>query len=495
MSWATWQRYRSNLDWVEELLYLSALATEACMIYPWQRMISGALGYQPLPLWGLCILLWIPYLVSSLLAHSPLPRDRKQALVAGLILASALLAIRIYVYGPPNVPDPSLRYAFWEIGWIANTVDRILALADRFPLELISGLLVFIGWWRGIVASRRELDTQQVWYRFRTGVILMVVFFLVTIFGRRLDLAGLIFAYFFFGLLSIALSSILEQGGIQQSTMGSRQWILFLAATILGNLGLALLVSLLFSRQALQTVFSWLRPVGRLLQVVAWYLLSAMLYLLWPLLEWALAWFREVRPEGISFNLSPLMSPLASPEEIAEVGVGVQWMPACNTILVVLLVAGGLYLIIRTIRGLSEAQDQRQGVERESVWSGQDFRNDLVNSLQQGWNQLKALAGQLGGQHRRSAASIRKMYASMVDLATEAGYPRHAAETPYEYSDTLIQTFPGGQPAVEAITEAYVRVHYGEVPGSQAEMDRLVRHWETFQRLVAHGAGDAPPTE
>jgi len=109
----------------------------------------------------------------------------------------------------------------------------------------------------------------------------------------------------------------------------------------------------------------------------------------------------------------------------------------------------------------------------------------------QGLNQLRALAGQLGGRHRRSAASIRKMYASMVDLASEAGYPRRPAQTPYEHRGALHQAFPGGQDAVDAITEAYVRVHYGQVPGTQAEMDRLLESWERVQTLVAPKEGKA----
>jgi hypothetical protein len=85
------------------------------------------------------------------------------------------------------------------------------------------------------------------------------------------------------------------------------------------------------------------------------------------------------------------------------------------------------------------------------------------------------------------------MYASMADLASKAGYPRRPAQTPYEYRGTLHRAFPGGQDAVDAITEAYVRVHYGQVPGTQDEMDQLLTSWERVQTLVVPKAkeGDA----
>ena len=156
----------------------------------------------------------------------------------------------------------------------------------------------------------------------------------------------------------------------------------------------------------------------------------------------------------------------------------------CSTIVVALVIVIGLFLVTRAIRRLAKRQAEGRDLERESLWSGDDFGKDLRNALNDALARLRALAGRFGEQHRRSAASIRKIYASMVDRATEIGYPRRAAETPYEYRRTLRRAFAGSENAVDAITEAYVRVHYGEVPGTQAEMDQLVQHWQGLQRLV-----------
>jgi hypothetical protein len=152
--------------------------------------------------------------------------------------------------------------------------------------------------------------------------------------------------------------------------------------------------------------------------------------------------------------------------------------------LIVVGMIGGLILVARLIRRLAEEREKDQDVERESVWSTQDFADDLRNSLRQGLDNLRAFVSQFGNRKMRSAASIRKIYASMVDLATEAGYARRPAVTPYEHRDTLYEAFPGGREAVDAITEAYVRVHYGQVPDSRAEMRQIVRHWEQVQAHV-----------
>jgi hypothetical protein len=122
-------------------------------------------------------------------------------------------------------------------------------------------------------------------------------------------------------------------------------------------------------------------------------------------------------------------------------------------------------------------------VERESLFSGTDVLNDLRKGLLGRLEQIVAMASQFG-RHRRSIASIRKIYASMVDLATEAGYPRHTAQTPYEYCNTLYDVFPDGGEAVDGITEAYVRTHYGQVPDTPEKMQRIVQYWERLQEQV-----------
>jgi hypothetical protein len=475
MTVSAWRRYWAGLDWVQELFYLVVLATEACMIYPWQALAYGLFEGEGIPLWGLILLLWVPYLIASLLSYAQIRPGNKQALAAGLSLLMALITIRLHIYA---------SYPVWDLAWVAEMVDGLFNIAVRLPLDVFIIVLVYIGWWRGVAMSRHALEVQQVWYHFRLGVIVLLGYFLVTMFGPGGDPATIVFAFFFFGLLSIALARIIDMGGIHQSTMGSRQWVLLLSGSVLGNLALALLVSLIFSRQALLMVLAWVRPLLTLLQKASWYLLAFVIYLLWPLIEWATQWIHQLQNRGFTFDISPLASPLARPQDLLQTRQGLDLARYCRTTMVVLIVIGGLILIAKIISQLTQQQAERREVQRESLWSDQDLAASLKNSLLQGLNQLRALAGQLGGQHRRSAASIRKMYASMVDLASDAGYPRRPAQTPYEYRGALYQAFPGGQDAVDAITEAYVRVHYGQVPGTQAEMGRLLESWERVQALV-----------
>jgi hypothetical protein len=231
----------------------------------------------------------------------------------------------------------------------------------------------------------------------------------------------------------------------------------------------------------------------RLVQVALWTVVSAIAYLLVPLLMWALSWITTIDPEGLSFFTSPLLSPLATSEEMAEQGELANWMPTCRTVSTLLIIVGGLFLVTQALRRLARQREGGLEEERESLWSGQDLASDLKKALQRGLDRLRAI-GQGEDRKRRSAESIRRLYASVVDLAAEAGCGRDPAETPYEHRPVLYRAYPGGETAVDAITEAYVRVHYGEVPDTQEEMDQLRRYWRELQTLVAPRAKEPDGT-
>ena len=126
---------------------------------------------------------------------------------------------------------------------------------------------------------------------------------------------------------------------------------------------------------------------------------------------------------------------------------------------------------------------QRRGEElRESIWSSASLADGVLNSLRDGWDRLRDMAGLVGqfgpGMRLYAAVSIRKIYANMTRLAEKQGFPRQPAQTPYEYLPALALAFPDRQAEATAITEAYVNVHYGEVPENLRELQRIRECWQ-----------------
>jgi hypothetical protein len=468
---AAWRNYWRKADWIQELAYLAVLSMEACVVYLWQRLVGGWLGHEGVSLFGVWALTCTAYWIAGLLSSAELREDRRQVAVTIAILASALVMVRVYVYP---------AYAPWEMGWIGDMANSLFSFTE-IPPDLTTILLTFVAWWRGILGSRKALDTPDVWFHFRVSVILVFGYLMLNIFAE-IDTTLPLLAFFFCGLISIALARILELGGVRASTLGSKRWMAVLVGSTLGSLGLVLLVTVVFSRRTLRTILGWLQPLRTLIARAAWVVFSAVLYLLWPLLDWALSWLAQVTSEGMEEQIESLpSSPFISPLQIvASTPLERSW-PYCRAAIVIVIVVIGLLLVARLIRRIVQAQDEGDNLERESLLSSVDLGQELKRALQERLARLRALVQGGDERHRRSIASVRKLYASMVDLATEVGYGRRQAETPYEYRVSLRQAFPGAEEGIEAITEAYVRTHYGEAPGTQAEMDQLVRYWRQIQ--------------
>jgi hypothetical protein len=112
---------------------------------------------------------------------------------------------------------------------------------------------------------------------------------------------------------------------------------------------------------------------------------------------------------------------------------------------------------------------------REVFRRGRDALNNALHTI-----------GRFGmGRDLLAALTVRRAYAQMVRLAARQGFPRGVSQTPYEYRVTLAQAFPGGQAAIDTLTEAYVRVHYGEVPEGSEALQTVVQALEAFKVAAA----------
>jgi hypothetical protein len=135
-------------------------------------------------------------------------------------------------------------------------------------------------------------------------------------------------------------------------------------------------------------------------------------------------------------------------------------------------------------------KSRREGRDesRESMLSAGALAINLRAMLRASRDRLGELVGMVGqfglGTRFLSAISIRRIYANLVRLATSAGYPRLESQTPNEYLETLHEALPSNAADLDLITGAYVEAHYGQVPDSQEDLQRIHDAWE---RVRAEG--------
>ena len=81
------------------------------------------------------------------------------------------------------------------------------------------------------------------------------------------------------------------------------------------------------------------------------------------------------------------------------------------------------------------------------------------------------------------AARIRWVYYQLMDLCMGLGHPRRAAVTPVEFLPDLVGLFPDSQQGLEFITQAYLKVRYGELPESTEEVEGVISAWKEIETL------------
>ena len=136
--------------------------------------------------------------------------------------------------------------------------------------------------------------------------------------------------------------------------------------------------------------------------------------------------------------------------------------------LLIILLALAVVVSVVKMAGRRRARvDNKEDEQHESTWSSRELWRKLRAQLLDRLARLRNLAGimdRLGASGLFAALTIRRIYAQTIRLAASRGYPRPAARTPYEHLATLRQAFPGCEPELFQLTEAYVGVHYGELP-------------------------------
>ncbi len=89
---------------------------------------------------------------------------------------------------------------------------------------------------------------------------------------------------------------------------------------------------------------------------------------------------------------------------------------------------------------------------------------------------------------RLNALSARErvlyFYLSTVRRAEEQGIPRAPTQTPYEYSQTLNPTLPGGHEDLEALTGAFVEARYSRHPVEPTQAKQVQSSWERVKAAL-----------
>jgi hypothetical protein len=461
------------------LIYLCLAGMEAAWITPFWLLIyrparAPWLAYGTI-LAGL--LAWT--LALELLSRTKVESPRFELVALGLMTLTSLLAVRLALYGGRPV---------YDVRWFGEALAATLNFQGGFPLPLALVLANLFLWQRATHATSRELTFFGVGVSFRLGMLLLIVGAGLLAHLRGQMPAGdhgagswlafsslLVWLYFGLGLTATAVARIREKAADAQSagaTLPPRRFAQLLLAVGL-TVGGAGLLSLVYTPAGFFALFRRLDPLWQLVKVplVALFLWLARVlepFFLW--LEAQLMLFLEGR--GIDVRPQNPLAPLAQKQEALAQAPNPLWTILANVgiglaiIVAVLIAAAFLVLYLEKVRrGQMHEQAEEEGAEAVTLGGG---------ILSRGIQTLREMAGLVRrfGLSRQllAAISVQNIYANLCRLARQRGHPRRPAQPPDDYLPVLARAFPGQEEPLGRITAAYMRVHYGERPVSQAEL-------------------------
>jgi hypothetical protein len=456
------------VNWRREGLLLAIAAMETCLIVAWSRVFlsRGDLAAADLSWWSLFFLYLIALLVTRLLGtfqprHGP-------AILLLLALFSTFFLLQVNPGG--------MLQLYARVAEPSTTVTFVVLLA------------AVVVWFRAVRIPDQLGDSRTMARRFQIGLVLMLGAVLGML-GTEASMSDLVLAYFGSALLGMALTRMEEVARAEPGGGAplDRKWAATLAATLM----VGGILTLVVTRVVSVTTLRWLlRPVVLFIQVVAFVsaaLAAQLAAQLLPLLRWLLG---DVSLEGLQSGVEGLR-PL-EPPPLPEQEEGLVLSPQLQDILLfglgLVLALVAAWLLLRSFQRWQLGRATTAGATRESVPPDGSLVQDLSDFLQDKWAQLRQ--GVDLRRLLRRDGSVRAIYANLLAMLAAAEHPRRPEETPYEFQSVAQGVFPTRDADISAITEAYVRAHYGEDVIGPAELAELQGAWarirEDGEELLYH---------
>ena len=482
-------------------------AMESCWIVAVLLGLAGAdfLGtHVPLlPFWAPFVYIigtqWLFYMIDRRDEHA-----RHAPAFIALAVALCLFVIWLQVYAPvAGIFDPR---------WLGSLFSDMLFLNNHFFRVVFIIALSLLLCWRGLSLISRTIEPSTISRTLFLGlaIIIAVIVLLAQLAtgNAAVSNAALLFLliplFLYLSLGSHALARIAfvrrtHSTGLQGSIVAQERAVI----TVMGLLGAALLsitvLIALFAGPAFFTsALRTLSPLGSALANAYNWLVGIfadiLIFVLTPVF-WLVNWLthllpsRPVRPiqppkVGLRQPKAPPPSPASNPALLLSLKI---LLPVIVLLVIALLVRRAL----RHRRKTKVSRRLRDGDFHESLWSWSLF-----------WSQLKAILRSIFGRFLPQPAAadqaaiaaspeesadpaardMRAIYRAFLKKAAARGYARKKDETPNELRQRLDEKAPVVEPQLEAITEAYTMVRYGESLPNAGDVAYMHDQWSELDQ-------------
>lgn len=475
----TWGYVRHELLYVLWAIMEAALITPIALSFmPWaSAWPSGLVAF-----W-LTLLALIPLNLARFMTYLRIPLSWQRVVMNVSVFLIILIAIRTLIYDLTSIFDLS-----WIAEFLRNISETDNALWQR---DVSVFVLVGFTWWRGLLLVTREPDIVRLGSRIRSGALYIAPFAILAAYvNLKWSIVPYLLLFFAVGLTAVSLTRTEQIEREQQAQVTSMTFRWFITVALVSIFVVVLAGFLAFSVEG--TSFSevgWLMlfwlPIrfgGSVVAMTIVYLSTPFLNVLEAFWQWVIVFWRTAylhlfttapAAEESDFRPPPnewLIKQLSKPTGEALLN----WRMVLLVCLVVLVI-----LTVFALGRMYQRQRLVTGSHRFSRSIGGEV-TDLAAREKAGWGQqILQRLGLL--RHLRTAASIRRIYYQMEQAAAAAGYPRDESVTPYEYLPSLQQVWPENTADSQHITDAFVRIRYGEYPETDEEFIAIKQAWRRLE--------------
>jgi hypothetical protein len=473
----------SNHSWhwqpLRELAGGGLLAMELLLATFW--FTTFARGYKPLAITQALAVLGVVFAGAYLLERTsqawPVSNHWRRAILGAAFLFGLWVALEGLVYFP-DLPNPTA---------ILSRIYRDFASEYIIPLEFWALIVALLVWGRGLALAHTPVDTDRISSSLLLGLLSLLIYQILPVNGEDRLAFWFVFLFAFLGLLSMGaarIATLIELRGGKQ-TLASRGWLVGLSISAVLVAGLSVLLSIILRGPIGQVVI-------HIFALILGLFSALMMLLLYPV-ALAIAYLIIYLQDRMLQTLldSPLMNMLHQLQQIIDklVNDNTPKLLAITraikpitmwTILIAITLGVALAIGLRVYREIKHRMDNKT-----TQISAAEVLQEVGKAARK---RASELADELARRLRHTsaarwfrAARIRWVYTELMALCTRLKHPRHGAVTPLEFLPEMTILFPDHAADLDTITQAYLRVRYGEKPETSQEVKSVVEAWEKIK--------------
>jgi hypothetical protein len=483
-----------NFDWLAVVFYpLAVVLMEVFWVSPWLSWIgvwSFFIESRPvLSLASVIIIVVASLVITRIFTRQQWSLWKIQSVIIGSGIITMLLVLAV---------EYNDGYTFLSAGWFSH-IGQLLAntFSHASTISVAIPVIIYL-WWRGIMLGQSTSYFRDIYRSFILGVVALValiIFWQISAASGSIPTPGAdigmnVIAFFFFGLLAIAISHLYNMRRTMSKEEAGRISVWRWVPIILGVIGLMILIGFgvasLFSPEFIDTI-------GRGAQAVFGFFGKIFEYIMWPIiwiatgLVYVFKWFLSLiaqNPQDQTQTTDNMTMPYTQDAGTTEISPLVTSI--IKWVVLAIIIAVVVFILARAISRY-RARHAREDFDevRESLFSWSGLRDDLKEFFSSFGRRRKPVKVP---SHRfiedKGRLDIREIYRHMQWEAGRSGIPRRQHETAEEYARRIKNIMPDSTKPLGKLTGMYENVRYGEEIASADKETKANSLWQNLKIMI-----------